>query len=144
MLSLLHDPVQITCHIWLIGLSVSFKMEQFCLSPLFFVFYHIFKEYRSVILCNDTQFGFLSGFLDLWFDQVYRSQRCSVLWAAQDVRLTHAVMVSLVTWLRHCCWDFSTGKSLFFPSVILWLISILGGKILAWSPFPHQTQDSIK
>lgn len=63
------------------------KWNSSVLSPFFFVFYHIFEEYRSVILCNDTQFGFLSGFLVIWSGS--RSQRWSVLRVAQDVCLTH-------------------------------------------------------
>lgn len=142
MLSLLHDPVQITCHIWLTGLSVSFKMEQFCLFPLFLSFIIFSKSIGQLFCVMTLSLGSSLG--SLWFDQVL-DPRGDLSWGWHRMSVWPIlVMVSLVRWLRRCRWDFSTGKSLFFPSVILWLINILGGKILAWSPFPHQTWDSTK
>lgn len=68
MFSLFHSLIQDIRSLHLIvrslGLSVSFKMEQSYSLFFFFllVFYHIFEKYRWVILCNDTQFGFISWF----------------------------------------------------------------------------------
>lgn len=118
------------------------KWNSSVFSP-FFLSFIIFSKSIGQLFCVMT-LSLGSSLGSLWFDQVLDPRGdLSCGWHRMSV-WPILVMVSLVRWLRRCRWGFSTGKSLFFPSVILWLINILGGKILAWSPFPHQTWDSTK